>query len=357
MTTPDAIHSRRAFQEGLLRWYDANHRKLPWRTEPSLYRTVVSEFMLQQTQVATVLPYFDAWLRQFPDFEALAKAREDTVVKAWEGLGYYRRARNLHGLAQAYVTALAKPETAEQWQALPGVGPYTAAAIASINHGEEIAVVDGNVVRILARLFAQDTEFKDAATAGRILGPLAQKLIARVKRPGDYNQAIMELGATICARGKPLCLLCPVRLHCRGWAVGTPEKWPRLAPKAAKKIVIDRCWVEKSGKLLLRQAPVDARRLAGICELPEAAYLGYDPGREQPILIRKRGIANENIEERIYQADYKQVDAKQPHLRWVTLDALDSVTLSGPHKKWIAYVLGGKKDSSHKDTKITKVNA
>ena len=143
----------------MLNWFHANRRKLPWREEPTLYKTVVSEFMLQQTQVKTVLPYFARWRERFPDFTALAAAPEETVVKAWEGLGYYSRARNLHKLARALVAAPVAPRTAAEWQELPGVGPHTAAAIASIACGDAVACVDGNVARVLARLTADTTAF------------------------------------------------------------------------------------------------------------------------------------------------------------------------------------------------------
>ncbi len=337
----DILSRRKAFQSALMRWYEANHRKLPWRTEPSLYRTVVSEFMLQQTQVKTVLPYFDAWLEQFPDFAALAAATEQDVLKAWEGLGYYRRARNLHALAKAYVAADPKPVNAEQWRELPGIGPYTAAAIASIAHGEEIAVVDGNVVRILTRLFADDTEYKDASTAGKNLDPLAQELIFQAKNPGDHNQAMMELGATLCTRGDPLCPLCPVHIHCAAWGQGQPASYPRLAKRVTKKVIVERAWVEREGKLLLYKIPENARRLAGLYELPEAQQVGFAPGQSAPLLVKKRGIANEQIEERITWADHSNVETTLPELQWIHLDELKDIPLSGPHKKWIAQVRAG----------------
>ena len=155
------IAAKRRFRHALLSWYRANARALPWRQTPSLYKTVVSEFMLQQTQVKTVLPYFARWLDALPDFAELAAAPEARVLKLWEGLGYYSRARNLHHLAKAIVARPAMPRTPGEWRELPGVGPYTAAAITSISFGEGAACVDGNVVRILARLTADATEFRD----------------------------------------------------------------------------------------------------------------------------------------------------------------------------------------------------
>ena len=156
-----------AFRQALLGWYASAQRQLPWRSNPSIYKTVVSEFMLQQTQVKTVVPYFERWLEQFPDFAALASAPGEAVLKYWEGLGYYSRARNLHKLAKTYVALASKPATAAEWQELPGIGPYTAAAISSIAQNYPAAVVDGNVVRILARLTGDDRMFK--ATVRRSL--------------------------------------------------------------------------------------------------------------------------------------------------------------------------------------------
>src|SRR3984957_8337526 len=162
------IRRTASFQEALIGWYRREARRLPWRDHPSLYKTVVSEFMVQQTQVSTVLPYFGRWLAALPDFAALAAAPEAGVLKLWEGLGYYSRARNLQRLAQALAARPEIPRGAEAWQGLPGVGPYTAAAVTSIAFGASAACVDGNVVRILARLTADGREFRDSATAARV---------------------------------------------------------------------------------------------------------------------------------------------------------------------------------------------
>jgi len=180
-----------ALRQALLGWYRAQARPLPWRTAPSVYGTVVSEFMLQQTQVKTVLPYFARWMAELPDFAALAAAPEARVLKLWEGLGYYARARNLHRRARVVAARPAPPRRLEDWAELPGIGPYTAAAIASIAFGAATACVDGNVVRILARLTADAREFPDSATAARAFAPLAARLIAGAESPGDHNQAMM----------------------------------------------------------------------------------------------------------------------------------------------------------------------
>src|SRR5580658_3079410 len=187
------------FSRDLLTWYRRAARPLPWRREPSLYRTVVSEFMLQQTQVATVLPYFQRWMVEFPDFRVLAAAPEARVLKLWEGLGYYRRARHLHQLAKIVAAEPGRERTPEGWGELPGVGPYTAAAITSIAFSARAACVDGNVVRVLTRLTADESPYPDGVSAARVLTPLAEELLP-AQAPGDHNQAMMELGATVCLR-------------------------------------------------------------------------------------------------------------------------------------------------------------
>ena len=179
------VAAKPAFQRVLLTWYRAHARKLPWRESPSLYQTVVSEFMLQQTQVKTVLPYLARWLVELPDFAALAAASESRVLKLWEGLGYYSRARNRHRLAQQVVAWPELRRTPEAWRELPGVGPYTAAAITSISFGAAAACVDGNVVRILARLTADATEFRDSASASKIFTPLAEALLPAAAPGGE----------------------------------------------------------------------------------------------------------------------------------------------------------------------------
>jgi len=362
-----SLTSRRpVFQAALHAWYRIHHRKLPWRDAPSLYKTVVSEFMLQQTQVATVLPYFDRWLRELPDFAALAAAPESKVMKLWEGLGYYSRARNLHKLAQAYVAAPTKPRTPAEWRELPGIGPYTAAAITSISFDEPAAVVDGNVVRILARLTGEGRHFRDGTEAVKFFAPLSDALVIG-SIPGEHNQAMMELGATVCLRANPQCLICPVAKFCAARATGTPDKFPRLKPKVIEQESVTRVWCEHRGKLLLRRGHAKAKRLAGLHELPEASDLGIQisslrgarPGDEaiqldrhgalraprddktgtRLLAVKRRAITRFQITESIYAAKptaalLKHI-AKDETLEWVPLKQLDQITLSGPHRRWI----------------------
>lgn len=332
------ISARTAFQAALHDWYAIHQRSLPWRDTPSLYKTVVSEFMLQQTQVITVLPYFDRWLRELPDFAALAAAPEAKVMKLWEGLGYYSRARNLHKLAQAWVAAAVKPRTPAEWRELPGIGPYTAAAITSICFDEPAAVVDGNVVRILARLTNEHRPFRDGTEAVKHFTPLADELIPGA-HPGTHNQAMMELGATVCFRQKPLCLTCPVADLCAARRDGDPEKLPRLKPKLIEAKFVIRTFCLDRGRLLLRRGHAAAKRLAGLHELPEAADLGVKPAAKSLLVTKRRTITRFATTESIYAvkptAALRRKIARSDSLEWVPLDRLDHVTLSGPHRKWI----------------------
>ena len=334
------IAAKLDFQSALLGWYRAHARALPWREAPSLYKTVVSEFMLQQTQVKTVLPYFARWLAALPDFAALAAASESRVLKLWEGLGYYSRARNLHRLAQAIAALPEPPRSPAEWQELPGVGPYTAAAIASISFGAPAACVDGNVVRILARLTADATEFRDSASAAKIFTPLAEAILSPAT-PGDHNQAMMELGATVCFRQNPLCLTCPVRPFCAAARTGDPAAYPRLAAKKIEQRTVTRLWCERGGALLLHRATAESKRLAHQHELPTAEHVGLSEATAATgalLAKKKRTITRFQITESI-QAAAAPRGKLPPELVWVPLTALDEITLSGPHRRWIVEIL------------------
>ncbi|MGH7442876.1 MAG: A/G-specific adenine glycosylase [bacterium] len=224
------------FRRDLLRWYAASKRDLPWRRTRDPYAILVSELMLQQTQVKTALPYYEKFLRHFPNPEALASASENAVLASWAGLGYYRRARFLRAAAQAIVARGSFPEHLEGIRALPGVGAYTAAAVGSIAFGLQQAVVDGNVIRVLARLAALGAD-PTCGEGAKKVRDLAQNLLD-LKRPGDFNQALMELGATVCVPDKPRCHDCPVQGHCAGFLEGKPGDYPRLPPRAATQVLV-----------------------------------------------------------------------------------------------------------------------
>ncbi len=325
------------FRRQLLEWFEGAKRSLPWRQAPTLYKTVVSEFMLQQTQVDTVLPYFERWLKSFPGFKQLAEASEDQVLKHWEGLGYYSRARNLHKLAKSIVES-GTPNSADEWRQRPGVGPYTAAAIGSIAQGLPVPVIDGNVIRVLSRLQNDSTPVKSSADAYKRFQPLGERLID-TERPGDFNEAMMELGATICKKVRPSCLLCPVRDHCEAVAQGIQDSLPVIIRKSTTRRSVARLWLVRDDELLLHFHPRDATRLAGMAELPE---LRESPSIA-PILTRSRGISSERIRESIFALPSDHPLAmeclKDSCTNWIELAAIDQLSLSGPHKKWIAQLL------------------
>ncbi|HZT30062.1 MAG TPA: A/G-specific adenine glycosylase [Bryobacteraceae bacterium] len=257
----------RNFAARLLAWYARQQRDLPWRRTRDPYRIWVSEIMLQQTRAQAVIPYYERFLSRFPTVAALAEAAESDVLAAWSGLGYYSRARNLQKAARAIVAAGGFPRDYEALRRLPGIGPYTAAAIASIAFGQPHAVLDGNVLRVLARLENDPADIASSRTRARF-----QQMAGRLLEPKDpaaFNQAMMELGATVCLPRAPRCLLCPVAQDCRALAAGTAEQLPvKLRPGRQERIEQTLVRVEKRGRLLLRQRPADAGRMAGFWELP-----------------------------------------------------------------------------------------
>jgi A/G-specific adenine glycosylase len=229
--------NRSAFNERVLAWFDRHGRKdLPWQQDKSPYRVWISETMLQQTQVATVIPYFNAFMDRFPTVEALAEADIDDVLRYWAGLGYYARARNLHKAALIIVERGRFPDTIEELQQLPGIGPSTAGAIMSIAYGRSHPILDGNVRRVLARYRAVPGWPGDAKVSRR-LWELSRALTPEY-RAADYTQAIMDLGATVCTRGRPACGTCPVNADCLAFGTGRVADFPE--PKPAKALPVKR---------------------------------------------------------------------------------------------------------------------
>jgi A/G-specific adenine glycosylase len=233
MTAPHPRRVMSAFRRDLPAWFAANKRKLPWRENRTPYRVWISELMLQQTRVDQATPYFHRWIDRFPTIERLAAAPADDVLKVWEGLGYYSRARRAHETARLLVGGRNGrfPDTLDGLRALPGVGPYTAAAIGSLAFGIDAAVVDGNVARVLARVFAFARNVKTAAGKKQIQA-WAEQLLPH-GRAGEFNEAVMELGATVCSPRKPRCDICPLRKICRAAALGVPERFPVATAKKA----------------------------------------------------------------------------------------------------------------------------
>jgi A/G-specific adenine glycosylase len=283
-----------SLRRALLDWYDAHARTLPWRAPPGSgaavdpYRVWLSEVMLQQTTTVHAAPYFEAFTRRWPTVSALAAADDADVMGAWAGLGYYARARNLLACARAVAREHGGvfPDTEEGLRALPGLGPYTAAAVAAIAFGRAANVVDGNVERVMARLFAVETPVPAARPA---LRRLAEGLTAD-DRPGDWAQALMDLGATVCRPRSPECGRCPVSAWCAGFASGAPERFPVRAAKVAKPERAGVAWValDPAGRVGLTRRP-DKGLLGGMLGLPTSGWGGGEDAAPGPGPWREAG--------------------------------------------------------------------
>lgn len=298
--------------------------------------------MLQQTQVATVIPYYEAFIARFPSVEALAAAEVDDVLACWSGLGYYRRARQLHQAAQRVAERGRMPESSHELEALPGIGPYTAAAIASIALGEVVPVLDGNVERVLARLGAIADDTRKAPVRRRLL-EMAQGLLDP-ERPGDSNQALMELGATVCRPQRPDCPACPLRSCCRA-AKGDPELYPRPRPRREiEHLRLIVALVERKGRVLCFRRPKDSSLLAGLWELPNvvegktieasASALGRIYGGAfdlEPAVGRVRHtVTYRNLELHVHPAAFRAGDtvAEGPEAAWVAPETSERYAFS-----------------------------
>ena len=257
-----------SFTDSLLDWYAKNARELPWRSQQSPYRTWVSEIMLQQTQVDTVIPYFTEWMARFPEINTLAEADEQEVLSLWEGLGYYSRARNLHKAARIVIGDMngELPQTTKELQKLPGIGPYTAGAIASIAFGEDVPAVDGNIRRVLSRVF--NVSLPARSTEGeKIIWNLAEEHLPHGKA-GIYNQALMDLGAAICTPKDPACESCPVSKDCLAFKLGVQEQRPvKLPRKKTPRHIVTAAVILRDDHVLLAQRHND-RLLGGLWEFP-----------------------------------------------------------------------------------------
>ncbi|MFP4143801.1 MAG: A/G-specific adenine glycosylase [Phycisphaeraceae bacterium] len=295
MTSPPAellsSDSLARFRRSLLAWYDAHHRTMPWRVSPGAeagrpepYPILVAETMLQQTQVATVIPYFQRFIERFPTVAALASAEEQEVLRLWQGLGYYRRARNLHAAAKRIVDEFGGtvPGEVEKLLELPGVGRYTAGAVASIAFGRRAPIVDGNVARVLARLLAIE-EPVDKAAVRRRLWEVAEAVVPG-DRPGDFNQAMMELGSQICTPQGPTCPRCPVAEQCLARQDGREEEIPAMSPRKQPKAVTHVvAAVERRGRWLFEQRP-EAGLWANLWQMPTWEW-------DQPAEVDEQAVA------------------------------------------------------------------
>jgi A/G-specific adenine glycosylase len=309
-------------------WYARGHRDLPWRRTKDPYRIWISEIMLQQTRAQAVIPYYERFVARFPTVQSLAAAAEEEVLALWSGLGYYSRARNLRAAARQIVAAGGFPRDYEGLRALAGVGDYTAAAIASIAFGLPHAVLDGNVLRVVARVENDASDITSGRTRNRFREVAQSWLDAR--SPGAFNQALMELGATVCLPRNPLCLVCPLISRCQAHAEGTAEQLPvKLRRKEPVKIDGVLLIVRNRGRVLLRQRAADERRMAGFWDLPApedlpAARIGESLGEIRHTITHHR-----------YTFEVMTATARKPGAacRWFAPGELDSVPLSTTARK------------------------
>ena len=283
---------REKIQKSLLRWYERHGRDLPWRETRDPYAIWVSEIMLQQTQVDTVIPYYERFLKLFPTVRHLARADLSKVLKLWEGLGYYSRARNLHRGSRMVVAQFSGklPVTLHELLTIPGIGQYTAGAILSIAFNKEAPILDGNVKRVLSRVFAVGKDPGDAETT-QFLWRLSESLIPK-GQASAFNQALMDLGATLCTPRDPQCLLCPLRGRCRAVIAGNPEDYPARKPKKPiPRVEAVAAVICRDGKVLLRQRPPEGL-LGGLWEFPN--WKSEEKGRPR-LRLRLRNLIKKEM--------------------------------------------------------------
>ena len=309
------------FREDLLHWYALHKRDLPWRRTTDPYCIWVSEVMLQQTRVAVVVPYYERFLEKFPDVEALAGAAETDLLAAWAGLGYYSRARNLQKAAKRVAELGTFPGDYVALRALPGTGEYTAAAVGSIAFGLPVAAVDGNVMRVVSRIAAEE---EPAAVR-----KLAAGLVDR-DNPGDYNQAMMELGATVCLPAQPQCLLCPVAAHCEARKQGRQSEFPVRKVRAVKNAVEQTVLViKRDDAVLFYQRPREIRKMAAFWELPLVEHL---PGARvgAKLGMFRHTIMNTRYRIEVVSARIGKVPAG---FTWLTVEQRGTLPLSTTARK------------------------
>jgi A/G-specific adenine glycosylase len=339
--SPYSPEDAREFRAALLDWFDIHKRDLPWRRSKDPYGIWVSEIMLQQTRVAAVLGHYANWMRRFPTVEALAAATEDDVLAAWSGLGYYRRARFLHQGAKAVVAEYGGkiPCAASELLRLPGVGAYTSAAIASIAFEEPVAVVDGNVERVLLRQAGAAEAGSSREHARKVdRPPLSARNVQAIAtaliepaRPGDFNQAMMELGATVCLPRNPLCLQCPVQKSCR-----TRGEHPAAIrkPSSSEEICFGLATRNSKRDVLLSRRPVDATVMPGMWELP--LLQASSMPEEEPLLSLTHSIMQTNYKVRVMKLPVPKASPKalpDSGQQWIKTSDLPALPLTGLARK------------------------
>ena len=343
------LGSPATFSRRLLRWYDRSRRNLPWRADPAAgrprvdpYHVLVSEAMLQQTQVATVIPYFNRFIARLPTLADLATADEQEVLRLWQGLGYYSRARNLQAAARRVMSEHGGelPREVDQLLKLPGVGRYTAGAVSSIAFDRRAPILDGNVLRVLCRVDKITSDPRDRDTQA-LLWRRAEEILPR-SRTGDFNSALMELGATVCIPRSPQCLICPVHEHCEAFAAGVQERIPQ-AKKAKPTPLLERAiyCIQSNGRWLIEQRPAKGR-WASMWQFVTTAP-GDGGGEPLPVKVNgaaRIGEVTHGLTHRRYRFDVhvceacgeEAADAQRPR-KWVTLEGLNEYPLPRPHLK------------------------
>jgi A/G-specific adenine glycosylase len=301
-----------AIARAVVESYKRARRELPWRATRDPYAIWVSEIMLQQTRVHTVIPYWQRWMARFPTVHALAEAPLDDVLAAWAGLGYYSRARNLWAGAKAVAGRFrgALPQRASELREVPGIGPYTAGAIASIAFGERAPLVDGNVARVLARVYAIGEDIKSSAGQRAVWARAGELMTAlpRAAAPGDLNQGLMELGATVCAATAPRCLVCPLAAHCATRGDALPIAARRKRASELPVLAREALWVERAGELVLvRRVPRGL--FGGLWELPQAAdrfeiarALGVSAIDDVAVAVHDQTLAHRRLRISVFRA-------------------------------------------------------
>jgi A/G-specific adenine glycosylase len=345
--TKNSVESKtaRAIGRALLAWYEKHRRALPWRQSLDPYAVWVSEMMLQQTQVATVIPYFQRWMQRFPDVATLARAEESEVLHAWQGLGYYSRARNLQRAAVLMVAEHGGrvPDAVDALRALPGIGPYSAGAIASIAYGRTEPLVDGNVIRVLSRLFALRGN-PNRAPLKRELWAHARALVPG-HAPGDFNQALMELGATVCTPRAARCNVCPLSKQCQALAQGLVEQLPELPTRAKPTVVhMVAAIATRGGRVLVTKLSPDAPRWAGMWLFPNAEVSPQETPEAavQRVLLSSAGLRG--------KASGIACVVRHSVTRFrITLDAYRAIELSGTAQAKTVAALAWKKPSELSD--------
>ena len=336
-TAPEVLSAR------LLAWYRAGHRDLPWRLTRDPYRIWVSEVMLQQTRVEAVIPHYETFLRRYPTLAALAEASEQAVLSSWAGLGYYRRARMLHAASKQVVSDYGGewPRSYPQMRALPGIGDYTASAIASIAFDEPRPALDGNALRVLARMADERRDIGAGSTRRALVGA-AKHLMDAVPRGsrGDFTQALIELGAVACVPRAPRCERCPWSAACSGLAAGSAPNLPvKGARGVPRRVGLSAAVAVRDELLLLRQRPSDASVMPGFWELPMASggaaelcalgFLGCVDGQELGAFAHS--ITNTRYCVRVYRAEFRGSVTRDQ--RWVSIRELSELPLSTISRK------------------------